>query len=708
MNPSVNGTRMRQLAGTVALAMLVAAKASAQDAPASESASNGSVDFGGRLFSVSGDPARAQRYRDLRDGPFLENFRYNGKTEAWLFEARALHVGYRDQQYQASVTRPGRIKAWFEWNQTPLFYSVDSRTPYTTASPGVLRIEDGAQQAGSLAAVAPLASRFDLRQRRDIGRFGFSATPSRNLDLTASVSTTLRNGQMPWAATFGFSNAVELAAPIDQRTTDMNAAAEWGNSRGSVRLQYDGSWFNNGVQTLVWDNPLRLTDSPTAGSSQGRMALWPNSTMNSVSVTGTARLPGRSRATAYVSVGSWNQDEDLLPFTINTAIPAIPLDRTTAEAQAVITALNFNFTSRPADRLWLNVRFRRYDFDNQTPEFRVTSSVAYDQSLQTSLLGGTEAFGYIRNWLDADASYDLTRFAAVRVGYGLEDVERSFRLTEATTEHTFRASIDSAGNNHLSLRGVYEHGTRTGRGLDEEVLDEIGEQISLRQFDISDRNRDRVSLIAQVLPVDELGINATLGVGRDERPAAAFGLQEAQTRFYSIGADLTPNDAVTASLTWGFEKYTSLQRSRQANPGVQFDDPTRDWSTDGADRVHYLTANVGLTKPVPKTDVHVGYDFNRSRGRYLYVLPANSTLAAPQQLPEVLNELHRATVDVKYSFARQFAAGIGYWFDRYKVEDFALDPATINRVNMPSTLLLGYVWRPYTANTVWARLSYFW
>ena len=26
---------------------------------------------------------------------------------------------------------------------------------------------------------------------------------------------------------------------------------------------------------------------------------------------------------------------------------------------------------------------------------------------------------------------------------------------------------------------------------------------------------------------------------------------------------------------------------------------------------------------------------------------------------------------------------------------------------MASSLLLGYVWRPYTANTVWARLSYF-
>ena len=699
-------TRRLTLIGVFLLTLAVQAYAQAPtqaDAPAI-----GSFDFGGRLFTVDGDEARAQRYRDLRDGGFLENFRYNRDTNDWLFVARATHVGYRDQQYEARFTQFGKVKAWFEWNQIPLFYSVDARTPYTEASAGVLRSDDAAQQVGALAAIAPLARAFDLRVRRDTARFGLVATPRRDLDLTVNIASARRDGQMPWSGTFGFSNAVEVPAPLDQRTTDMNAAAEWGSDRGSVRLQYDGSWFNNDVQTLVWDNPLRLTDSPTAGSSQGRMALWPNSTLNAVSLTGTARLPGRSRVTGYISIGAWNQNEDLLPFTINAAIPAIPLERTTADANADVTALNFTFTSRPVNRLWFNVRYRQYDFDNQTPEFLVTDSVAYDQSLQPLLLEGTQPFGYIRHWFDADASFDLTSFAALRVGYGLEDVERTFRLAEHTTEHMFRTSIDSTGNNYVTVRGVYEHGTRTGRGLDEEVLDEIGEQISLRQFDISDRNRDRVSAIVQVTPIAEVGINGTIGVGRDERPDALFGLQEAQTRFYSVGFDVTPNNAVSGGFTWGFDKYTSLQRSRQANPGPQFDDPTRDWSTDAADRVHYVAANLGVIKAIPNTDVQFGYDFNRSRGRYLYVLPANSTLATPQQLPEVLNELHRATVDVKYFFARHLAAGVVYWFDKYTVDDFALGPQTISRVDMPSTLLLGYVWRPYTASTVWARLSYFW
>lgn len=701
--------RLRLLAVTGALLLAGPFPAAAQGTSVGNAPMAGSFDIGGRVFSPDGDEARVQRYRDLRDGGFLENFRYNRDTGNWLFEARFDQVGYRDQRYEANFNRFGKFKTWFVWDQIPLFYSRDTRTLYTEASPGVLRLDDAVQNGTTPVAVAaPLARQFDLRQRRDTARFGFSAAPRKNLDLTFNVQTAHRDGRQPWSGTFGFGNTVEVTAPLDHRTTDMNAAAEWGNDRGSVRVQYDGSWFNNSVQTLIWDNPLVATDTLTGGSSQGRTALWPSSTLNAVSVTGSRTLPARSRATAYVSVGAWNQDEALLPFTINSAIPAIPLARTTAQANADVTAVNLNFTSRPADRVWFNARYRRYDFDNQTPHLNVTSSVVYDQNLSTSLTGGTEPFGYIRDWVDVDASYDVTSFAALRLGYGLEKVERTFRYLEHTTEHSIRASVDSTRNNYVSVRGVYEHSKRTGSGLDEEVLDDIGEQISLRQFDISDRDRDRVYTIVQVTPTGMFGINGTIGAGRDKRPDAYFGLREAQTRFYTIGFDVTPTNAVSGGFVWGFDKYISLQRSRQASPGVQFNDPTRDWSTDAADRVHYVDASLDLVKAIPKTDVHFAYDFNRSRSRYLYVLPANTTLATPQPLPVVLNELHRATVDAKYFFATHLAAGLAYWFDKYKVDDFALGAQTITRINMPSALLLGNVWRPYTGHTVWARLSYLW
>ena len=119
------------------------------------------------------------------------------------------------------------------------------------------------------------------------------------------------------------------------------------------------------------------------------MALWPNSDVNTGSITGSVTLPARSRATAYVSIGNWSQNDPLIPFTINSQLPVIPLDRTTADAKAVVTATNVNVTSRPTSMVWFSVRYRSYDFDNQTPVFHVANTVSYDTTAARYAYGGT-------------------------------------------------------------------------------------------------------------------------------------------------------------------------------------------------------------------------------------------------------------------------------------------------------------------------------
>src|SRR5581483_4310101 len=135
-------------------------------------------------------------------------------------------------------------------------------------------------------------------------------------------------------------------------------------------------------------------------------------------------------------------------------------------------------------------RFKRYDFDNRTPVFNITNYVRTDQSIVASATGGTEPLGYIRDNFDGDASFTPIPFTALKIGYGREEITRTHRFFERTVDNTVRGSIDFSGNRYLTLRTIYEHSRRTGKGLDEEALDQVGEQISLRQFDISNRDRD--------------------------------------------------------------------------------------------------------------------------------------------------------------------------------------------------------------------------
>ena len=711
---------MRTLFSLMAALVVTPAVLAQEAAPPAGGSSTGEFQFGARLTSLTGDDGRAQRLRDLRSGPTLDRLRYSHDRQTWLFQAQADHAGYRDQHYLARYERFGRMAAELEWDQTPLFYSTTTVSPFTEQGSAVFRLGDQTQSAvqnrtRTIDAYAADLGRLDTRARRDVARLRLDYDLTRNLDVRLGLTSTRRDGAQPWGASFGFSNAIELPLTLNHRTNDLAAAAEWSNPRGMMRLAYDASWFENGADTLVWDNPLRVSDqthssaySTGDGSSQGRMALWPDSTAHTVSAAGSLALPGRSRAFASVSVGQWLQNDLLLPHTINSAIAPIPLARDSAEAKARVTSMNYRLTSRPSPAVWLSGQYRLYDYDNRTPHFPVDQYVRLDGNVAASVTGGSEPFGYTRHFVDVDASYSPWRFAALRAGYGQERDKRTFRVFEETTDRTVRASVDSAGLPWGSLRLQYDRSVRTGSGLDEQVLSDIGEQVSLRQFDIANRTRDRVTAIVQVVPAAVLALNASLAVGEENRPEDAFGLQDNGLRGYTVGVDLSPGDRVGGSLTYGFERYRTRQRSRQANPGVQFNDPTRDWWTAMDEGVHTVGMQLEVTRLFERAALTAGYDYVGSQVEYVYSLAPNSTLATPQPLAPVRNTFHTVTTDVRYPLSRRVALGVGYRFDGYDVDDFALSPGTLNSPLLPAFINLMNPWRAYDAHTGSVKLLYSW
>ncbi len=82
----------------------------------------------GRVSSVSGDPARWQRYQDLRDGLLFTQGRVLHETADWNGSFTADNVGWRDQRYIGNYERIGVFRINGLWDEIPQFYSVDTRT----------------------------------------------------------------------------------------------------------------------------------------------------------------------------------------------------------------------------------------------------------------------------------------------------------------------------------------------------------------------------------------------------------------------------------------------------------------------------------------------------------------------------------------------------------------------------------------------------
>ena len=526
--------------------------------------------IGGRFTSVDGDPARYQRYQDQRDGLLFSNFRYAfAKPDGtWDFHARAENVGYRDQEFMGSYDRIGKLSLTGSWQQIPQFYSVDTMTPYTGTG-GTLALDDATQRAiqngdpAKLNLYVPQAPAFELRERRDIGRVDMVATPKPNLDITANFTTQKHSGELPWGASFGFSNDVEVALPYDSRANDVTIGTEWTNQRNMLRVAYTGSWFDNIAPTLTWDSPLRLDDNADAGPGRGRMSLWPSNSAQTISVGGYTKLARRTQVTGSFSYGLWSNDEALEPFTINTTLPQFALPRANTEGEAHVFSTNLSLTSRPSTDWRFSARVRNYTYNNLMPVTSITNMISYDDGASTTPTGGPDLYAHSRTNFDSDATWTKLMPFAVTVGYSHNGNGYDARIVESSGENVFRISADAVGSSWLTFRTQYDYGSRSGSGLNETRLIEIGEHPEMRHYDVADRTRNRFTGQVDIAPSDAWMFSVSTGILKDDFSNSFYGLQDSTGQTFSIAADFHQPNGLGAGGSYNYERYGGLQRSHE-------------------------------------------------------------------------------------------------------------------------------------------------
>jgi hypothetical protein len=126
------------------------------------------------------------------------------------------------------------------------------------------------------------------------------------------------------------------------------------------------------------------------------------------------------------------------------------------------------------------------------------------------------------------------------------------------------------------------------------------------------------------------------------------------------------------------------------------------------ERVHYFSLYVTPPKIGENTEARLSYDYSNARASYVYAIPPGSPLVPPNQLPDAFNKLQELRMDVRHRLTRSLAATISYTYEPFRVYDFAMDPSVINGIVQPSSLVLGYVYRPYTTHSAVVGLLYTW
>ena len=710
---------------------------------------SGYVEVGLFQKDVDTISSKFTEYRDVPNGLAVPFFALRGHRGDLRYMAAGRGVRQDDQQFALRLDhRQWALDA--DFNQIPHRFGNDGRTLLEQTAPGVLQMSDTLQRSHQTVLestvprsqinfaflnnlVAPslaAANHVDLALERERTRIALQGTPGGPLSFNVRYLRERRTGDRSAAGTsFGFSNVVETPEPVHYLTQDFAANGQFEGSWGSVSAGLNYNSFANRITTLTFDKPFRITDStdPSAytapgggsvgGPAFGRVALPPDNEALTGSALAHVRLPYRTRVSASVSLGNWRQNETpFIPYTTNTAItsPLNASDPGTLPAQTLdgkigVTTLMAFVSSRPADRLSLSARFRRYDLDNETPRHRFPGSVRFD-GVWEDIPRISVPYGYTTNRLDGSAGYDFGRVTveafARHIGF-----ERTFRETEETTENGVGAALRFRVADWAVFRGSVERASRDFDHYDPEEAEHASFQDpgpavnlpELRRYDQAKRDFDRLNTQLVLTPGGSFGVTLAWSTTTDDYTESEFGLTEATYRVLSADVDYTPSARWSLYGFYSRERNVNHQRGRQSG-ATPSRNPLDDWISDVTDTVDSVGGGVNVALVPDK------WSWN-SFGRFQKVDGFNDLFSPPGGSPDVAFPIERyddtriltVSSEVAYRASAHWSLGLGAWFEDYDVDD----AATSGLVNyVPGSFFLAANDGNYRAVTGWLKLTY--
>lgn len=364
-----------------------------------------------RTLEDDGDADNLERQGDgLGDGTFLESLDVTGGKGAGYFAIAARDLGQLDQSMAIETGIYGKFKVGASWLEQYRNYTNGNFLGTRTAD-GYWSVADATQQAletgftplNTNPTAAGQASLFDylansqvvsLDQRRRTGSVNIAYSPMPGFGLRAGYLRQDRDGLKAVSAgsyrrSATGANAIgglgesfrtyglEFPMPIDYRTNTLSVGADYRRDAWFADLDYRYTQFDNNISRVVYDNPLLFTgqSGQVGGAALHQMHLPPEYRSTAFMITaGLRQLPLNSRLTLTYSNDRTTQDEPFVPYTVNRAllddtgnvVADLVLPASDLDGEVTTGLFNVVLNSRPLDPLAVNLRFNRYDFDNDS------------------------------------------------------------------------------------------------------------------------------------------------------------------------------------------------------------------------------------------------------------------------------------------------------------------------------------------------------
>jgi MtrB/PioB family decaheme-associated outer membrane protein len=530
----------------------------------------------GTAFDPLLSRSKYEEYRDLQNGFFIrkadatfDNF-LGTKNYVTLQSQRTF---YRDQSYLVTFGQYGRYKIQFRYDEIPHVYSNTTRTLFTKTATGVWGFPASVRstiQASAAASLPSLVAGTGANALQGVVTDFNFITPS----ITRSAGTILasydltphwnvnglyfresQNGYRPIgqilnsspsaSATSGFG--VELPEMISYFNNLVRTGVEYGRHDWGIQAAYEGSFLEQNIPSMTYDNPFLLTQPAGAAGItnpiSGRMTLYPTNQANYLDFSAAIDFGRFLRLLANIRPGWLRQNEAFLPYTTNAAITgcggtagascttvvSLPVSSLGGSKQTL--AMNYTLVTLPWKSIQIKASYRHYDYNNNTPVNTFTP-VEGDASAPTVPGDQNTPFAFHRKTFDLAANWFFAKKSSIKAGYQAEWMDRSFRDVDHSLENSLLAAVDIAHWKPLLFRLSYRYSVRTpDEYQDDQSTDPAtgapipcnspslvftADQRCSRRFDEAHRVRNRADGLIEYSPTEKLSLSAFGGTTQDD------------------------------------------------------------------------------------------------------------------------------------------------------------------------------------------------